>query len=182
MLVGSILRLVPCLAAVFPVRAEAFLAFDDESRSIVRTSDRRTVALYELRCASPYAKMCLAVEPAVAAAAPTTATDADVAAATAALVTAAVAAVVTTAIVVLWLLLLLLLLLMLMPLPPPPPLLSFPLLLLLQYCCFLYGLSSPLPLKGLELVNPNADKEKKVMQANKKWFDSSSGFMSAKPK
>lgn len=35
--------------------------------------------------------------------------------------------------------------------------------------------------QGLELVNPNADKEKKVMQANKKWFDSSSGFMSAKP-
>lgn len=36
--------------------------------------------------------------------------------------------------------------------------------------------------QGLELVNPNADKEKKVMAANKKWFDSSSGFMSAKPK
>lgn len=36
--------------------------------------------------------------------------------------------------------------------------------------------------QGLELVNPNADKEKKVMQANKQWFDSSAGFMSAKPK
>lgn len=36
--------------------------------------------------------------------------------------------------------------------------------------------------QGLELVNPNADAEKKVKEANKKWFDSSSGFMSAKPK
>ncbi|CAN0166807.1 unnamed protein product [Scytosiphon promiscuus] len=47
------------------------------------------------------------------------------------------------------------------------------------------GLNSSLvftPIQGLELVNPNADKEKKVMAANKKWFDSSSGFMSAKPK
>lgn len=49
------------------------------------------------------------------------------------------------------------------------------LLLLLRYLL-------SVALKGLELVNPNADKEKKVMQANKKWFDSSSGFMSAKPK
>lgn len=37
-------------------------------------------------------------------------------------------------------------------------------------------------IQGLELVNPNADAEKKVAEANKKWFDSTSGFMSAKPK
>eukprot|EP00953_Heterococcus_sp_UTEX-ZZ885_P031647 16587-Heterococcus_DN1.PRE.7 len=47
------------------------------------------------------------------------------------------------------------------------------------------GMSSSLvftPIQGLELVNPNADKEQKVKAANAKWFDSSSGFMSARPK
>ncbi|CAM9346167.1 unnamed protein product [Choristocarpus tenellus] len=48
------------------------------------------------------------------------------------------------------------------------------------------GLNSSLvftPVQGLELVNPNADLDaEKVKQANKKWFDSSSGFLSAKPK
>ena len=46
------------------------------------------------------------------------------------------------------------------------------------------GLSSSLvftPVQGLELVNPNAAAER-VKEANKKWFDSSSGFMSAAPK
>jgi U4/U6 small nuclear ribonucleoprotein PRP31 len=47
------------------------------------------------------------------------------------------------------------------------------------------GMSSSLvftPIQGLELVNPNADKEQKVKAANAKWFDSSTGFMSARPK
>lgn len=46
------------------------------------------------------------------------------------------------------------------------------------------GLSSSLvftPVQGLELVNPNAAAEK-VKEANKKWFNSNSGFMSAVPK
>ncbi|KAG5189567.1 hypothetical protein JKP88DRAFT_192705 [Tribonema minus] len=47
------------------------------------------------------------------------------------------------------------------------------------------GLSSSIiftPVQGIELVNPNADKEAKVKAANAKWFDTTSGFMSAKPK
>jgi U4/U6 small nuclear ribonucleoprotein PRP31 len=46
------------------------------------------------------------------------------------------------------------------------------------------GLSSSLvftPVQGLELINPNAAAEK-VKEANKKWFNSNSGFMSAVPK
>ena len=46
------------------------------------------------------------------------------------------------------------------------------------------GLSSSLvftPVQGLELVNPNAAAEK-VREANRKWFDASSGFLSAAPK
>jgi U4/U6 small nuclear ribonucleoprotein PRP31 len=46
------------------------------------------------------------------------------------------------------------------------------------------GLSSSLvftPVQGLELVNPNAAADR-VKEANKKWFDTSSGFMSAAPK
>jgi hypothetical protein len=37
-------------------------------------------------------------------------------------------------------------------------------------------------LQGIELVNPNAERDAKVKAANAKWFDASSGFMSAKPK
>jgi len=49
------------------------------------------------------------------------------------------------------------------------------------------GMASSLvftPTQGLELVNPNAMEEKKrrLEEANKSWFDSNSGFMSAKPK
>mmetsp|Transcript_23640 Transcript_23640/g.41205 ORF Transcript_23640/g.41205 Transcript_23640/m.41205 type:complete len:110 (-) Transcript_23640:112-441(-) len=43
------------------------------------------------------------------------------------------------------------------------------------------GLASSLvftPVQGIELVDPS----KKVEEANKKWFDPSSGFLSAKPK
>eukprot|EP01041_Mallomonas_annulata_P002448 gene2448-4752_t len=46
------------------------------------------------------------------------------------------------------------------------------------------GLSSSLvftPVQGLELINPNAA-EDRVREANKKWFDTSSGFLSAAPK
>mmetsp|Transcript_27044 Transcript_27044/g.27284 ORF Transcript_27044/g.27284 Transcript_27044/m.27284 type:complete len:498 (-) Transcript_27044:31-1524(-) len=46
------------------------------------------------------------------------------------------------------------------------------------------GLSSSLvftPVQGLELVNPNAAAER-VREANKKWFDTNSGFLSAAPK
>lgn len=46
------------------------------------------------------------------------------------------------------------------------------------------GLSSSLvftPVQGLELINPNAAEER-VREANKKWFDSNSGFLSAAPK
>jgi U4/U6 small nuclear ribonucleoprotein PRP31 len=46
------------------------------------------------------------------------------------------------------------------------------------------GLSSSLvftPVQGLELVNPNAAADR-VREANKKWFDTSSGFLSAAPK
>jgi U4/U6 small nuclear ribonucleoprotein PRP31 len=46
------------------------------------------------------------------------------------------------------------------------------------------GMSSSLvftPVQGLELVNPQAAQEK-VKEANKKWFDSYSGFLSAVPK
>lgn len=46
------------------------------------------------------------------------------------------------------------------------------------------GLSSSLvftPVQGLELVNPNAAAER-VKEANKKWFNTSSGFLSAAPK
>eukprot|EP01033_Poteriospumella_lacustris_P004749 gene4748-3405_t len=37
------------------------------------------------------------------------------------------------------------------------------------------------PVQGIELVNPSAVAEK-VKDANKKWFDAHSGFLSAKPK
>mmetsp|Transcript_23042 Transcript_23042/g.33729 ORF Transcript_23042/g.33729 Transcript_23042/m.33729 type:complete len:503 (-) Transcript_23042:104-1612(-) len=46
------------------------------------------------------------------------------------------------------------------------------------------GLSSSLvftPVQGLELVNPNAAADR-VKEANKKWFDTNSGFLSAAPK
>jgi U4/U6 small nuclear ribonucleoprotein PRP31 len=46
------------------------------------------------------------------------------------------------------------------------------------------GLSSSLvftPVQGIELVNPNAQSDK-VKEANKKWFSSNSGFLSAVPK
>ena len=46
------------------------------------------------------------------------------------------------------------------------------------------GISSSLvftPVQGLELVNPNAAQER-VKEANKKWFDANSGFLSAAPK
>lgn len=46
------------------------------------------------------------------------------------------------------------------------------------------GLSSSLvftPVQGLELVNPNAAADR-VREANKKWFDTNSGFLSAAPK
>lgn len=46
------------------------------------------------------------------------------------------------------------------------------------------GLSSSLvftPVQGLELVDPNAAKQR-VMEANQKWFAANSGFLSAKPK
>mmetsp|Transcript_7347 Transcript_7347/g.9797 ORF Transcript_7347/g.9797 Transcript_7347/m.9797 type:complete len:526 (-) Transcript_7347:298-1875(-) len=46
------------------------------------------------------------------------------------------------------------------------------------------GLASSLvftPVQGIELVDPSAASER-VKNANKKWFDDSSGFMSAKPK
>jgi U4/U6 small nuclear ribonucleoprotein PRP31 len=46
------------------------------------------------------------------------------------------------------------------------------------------GMASSLaftPVQGIELVNPNAQKER-VKQANASWFDSSSGFLSAAPK
>lgn len=46
------------------------------------------------------------------------------------------------------------------------------------------GLSSSLvftPVQGLELVNPNAAAEK-VKEANRKWFNANSGFLSAVPK
>ena len=46
------------------------------------------------------------------------------------------------------------------------------------------GLSSSLvftPVQGIELVNPNAAADR-VKEANKKWFNSSSGFLSAVPK
>lgn len=46
------------------------------------------------------------------------------------------------------------------------------------------GMSSSLvftPVQGLELVNPNAAAER-VKEANKKWFDAHSGFISALPK
>jgi U4/U6 small nuclear ribonucleoprotein PRP31 len=36
------------------------------------------------------------------------------------------------------------------------------------------------PAQGMELVNPDANKER-VRQANKKWFDENSGFMSKLP-
>ena len=48
------------------------------------------------------------------------------------------------------------------------------------------GLSSSLvftPVQGLELINPNAvTAADRVREANKKWFNSSSGFLSAVPK
>ncbi|EWM28311.1 u4 u6 small nuclear ribonucleoprotein prp31 [Nannochloropsis gaditana] len=49
------------------------------------------------------------------------------------------------------------------------------------------GMASSLvftPTQGLELMNPIAAEEKRrrVDEANKSWFDSSSGFMSAKPR
>ena len=49
------------------------------------------------------------------------------------------------------------------------------------------GMASSLvftPTQGLELHNPLAQEEKrrKLEEANKKWFDSASGFMSARPK
>ena len=37
------------------------------------------------------------------------------------------------------------------------------------------------PVQGMELANPDANKER-VAQANKKWFSDSAGFMSALPK
>jgi U4/U6 small nuclear ribonucleoprotein PRP31 len=46
------------------------------------------------------------------------------------------------------------------------------------------GLSSSLvftPVQGLELINPNAAADK-VKEANQKWFNSTSGFLSAVPK
>lgn len=46
------------------------------------------------------------------------------------------------------------------------------------------GISSSLvftPVQGLELVNPNAAADR-VKEANKKWFSSQSGFLSAAPK
>jgi U4/U6 small nuclear ribonucleoprotein PRP31 len=46
------------------------------------------------------------------------------------------------------------------------------------------GLSSSLvftPVQGLELINPNAAAEK-VKEANQKWFNANSGFLSAAPK
>ena len=46
------------------------------------------------------------------------------------------------------------------------------------------GLSSSLvftPVQGLELVNPNAAAER-VKEANNKWFNAHSGFLSAAPK
>lgn len=46
------------------------------------------------------------------------------------------------------------------------------------------GLSSSLvftPVQGLELVNPNAAAQR-VQEANQKWFNAASGFLSAKPK
>ena len=46
------------------------------------------------------------------------------------------------------------------------------------------GLSSSLaftPVQGIELINPNA-RAARVNEANNKWFDRSSGFLSAAPK
>lgn len=46
------------------------------------------------------------------------------------------------------------------------------------------GLASSMvftPVQGMELVNPDANKEK-VADANRKWFGDNSGFMSALPK
>ena len=37
------------------------------------------------------------------------------------------------------------------------------------------------PVQGMELVNPDANKER-VREANKKWFSDQAGFMSQKPK
>ena len=37
------------------------------------------------------------------------------------------------------------------------------------------------PVQGMELANPDANKER-VAQANKKWFSENAGFMSALPK
>lgn len=37
------------------------------------------------------------------------------------------------------------------------------------------------PVQGMELVNPDANKER-VREANKKWFSDQAGFMSKKPK
>uniref|UniRef100_A0A7S1U3H0 Nop domain-containing protein n=1 Tax=Phaeomonas parva TaxID=124430 RepID=A0A7S1U3H0_9STRA len=47
------------------------------------------------------------------------------------------------------------------------------------------GISSSLvftPVQGLELVDPTAEAKRRVEEANKKWFNASSGFLSAKPK
>jgi hypothetical protein len=35
--------------------------------------------------------------------------------------------------------------------------------------------------QGLELVNPEAEKKRKLDEANKKWFSQDAGFMSAWP-
>jgi hypothetical protein len=45
----------------------------------------------------------------------------------------------------------------------------------------IYSILSLLKVQGLELVNPNAAMEK-VKEANAKWFNSQSGFLSAAPK
>jgi U4/U6 small nuclear ribonucleoprotein PRP31 len=37
------------------------------------------------------------------------------------------------------------------------------------------------PVQGMELVNPDANKDR-VREANKKWFSQDSGFQSALPK
>jgi len=47
------------------------------------------------------------------------------------------------------------------------------------------GISSSLvftPVQGLELVDPTAEAKRRVEEANRKWFNSNSGFLSAKPK
>lgn len=49
------------------------------------------------------------------------------------------------------------------------------------------GMASSLvftPTQGLELLNPSAveERRRRVEEANKSWFDSNSGFMSAKPR